>query len=357
LILPIERLTEELKKRLGESGYSLIFTDTGAVTVSEFVLPHQPGRVAILTSGTSGEPKIIEHGWSSIFTMSRVKSREPANWLLTYQPGTYAWWQMVTLLLFRPGEAITIAPERTPVALIEAAMQNRVNAISATPTFWRLVLLQFTIAALRNIPLRQLTLGGEAVDQQILDRLKTQFPETAITHIYASSETGAAVVVHDGREGFPECWLWSETSDPGESAVPQLQIREGMLWIRSPYASQSGWMNSGDVCELRDGRVVVIGRESGTFISVGGAKVPAHEVERVLRAHPDVVWCRVKRRKAPFMGELVAADIVLKSSDKKVSEAELVQHCAAKLSEYMVPRFWQFLESIPVTENLKAELN
>ncbi|MBI3881577.1 MAG: AMP-binding protein [Verrucomicrobia bacterium] len=358
LILPAERLTPELEMRLMERGYALVNLDRRTVVKSAQPVAPKPGRVSLLTSGTTGEPKIVEHTWASLFTMARVKSGRAANWLLTYQPGTYAWWQMVTMALFLPEQALTVTGERTPVALTQAAIANGVTAISATPTFWRMVLLQFSPEELRRVPLRQLTLGGEAVDQAILDRLRAQFPDATLTHIYASSEAGAAIIVRDGREGFPAAWLASENSDAAAAGdSPQLQIRDGLLWIRSPYATQSGWLCSGDLCEMRDGRVIILGREQSSFINVGGAKVPAHEVERVLRSHPAVLWCRVGRRKAPFLGELVAADVVFKSAADRVPDGDLARFCGERLAEHMVPRFWNVLAAIPATNNLKTKLN
>ena len=135
-----------------------------------------------------------------------------------------------------------------------------------------------------------------------------------------------------------------------------MQLRDGMLWIRSPYAANSQWLCTGDVCEIRKGRVVILGREQHSFINVGGAKVAAHEVERVLHSHPAILWCRVGGCKAPLLGELVAADIVLKPANEPVTEADLGQFCGERLAEYMVPRFWNVLSSIPATDNLKSQL-
>jgi acyl-CoA synthetase (AMP-forming)/AMP-acid ligase II len=354
LILPADCLSPEMQTRLTERGYALVDLDSGTFTPAVKKLTPKPGRVSLLTSGTTGEPKIVEHTWDTLFTMARVKSGRTANWLLTYQPGTYAWWQMVTMALFLPEQSLTIASERTPVALTQAAIAHGVTAISATPTFWRMVLLQFLSDDLRALPVRQLTLGGEAVDQPILDRLRAQFPDATLTHIYASSEAGAAIVVRDGREGFPSEWL---SASDVQNDSPQLQIRDGILWIRSPFATQADWMCSGDLCEVRDGRVIILGREQSTFINVGGAKVPAHEVERVLRSHPAVMWCRVGRRKAPLVGELVIADIVFKSPNARVPDAELTRYCGERLAEHMVPRFWNVLAAIPATDNLKTKLN
>ena len=63
-------------------------------------------------------------------------------------------------------------------------------------------------------------------------------------------------------------------------------------------------------------------------------------------AHP-----RVQR-----IAALVVADIVFKSSAGCPSEEELSRFCLANLAEHMVPRLWNVMASIPVTDGLKARL-
>ena len=107
------------------------------------------------------------------------------------------------------------------------------------------------------MPLRQLTLGGEPVDQAILDRLRALFPAARISWIYASSEVGASIVVHDGRAGFPVAWL--DRATPGR---PTLSLRDGELVIASPHhgVGLDGPVRTGDRAQIVDDRVLITGR-------------------------------------------------------------------------------------------------
>jgi len=60
-----------------------------------------------------------------------------------------------------------------------------------------------TATADKGLPVRQITIGGEAVDQVTLDQLRAAFPGARISQIYASTEAGALFAVRDGRAGFP----------------------------------------------------------------------------------------------------------------------------------------------------------
>jgi acyl-coenzyme A synthetase/AMP-(fatty) acid ligase len=60
--------------------------------------------------------------------------------------------------------------------------------------------------------------------------------------------------------------------------------------------------------------------------------------------------------KAPLVGHLAEADVVLRPDHSPLEEATLSEHCAEKLPDYAVPRFWNFLSAIPVQNSLKSSL-
>jgi len=352
-------LTDELRSTLRTEGYVLVDASAGDATTEDEPPRGEAGRVSVVTSGSTGTPKLVPHTWSTLFTMPGV-TPEPRRWLLTYQPGTYAWFQLVTLAMFAPDQHLVVPGEEDPEAILEAGVRGGADAVSATPTFWQYLLVKLGADALRALPARQITLGGEPVGQRVLDTLRSLFPGARVSHIYASSETGAAVVVHDGREGFPAEWLRSSTDDPGASASrPRLYVEDGELWVRSPYASSGpdGWVRTGDEVEIRDGRVVVVGRKGEDRLVVGGRKISRHRVESVLAGHSAVRWCRVRTRSTPT-GAVVAAEVVLDDAADRSSmdrERELTAYANDEgLPDWAVPRLWRFIPEVPIERNRKA---
>ena len=134
------------------------------------------------------------------------------------------------------------------------------------------------------------------------------FPAARVSWIYASSEAGATIAVHDGLAGFPEGWLGRES--PGRAT---LTVDEGELLIASPKRGEGipPVLRTGDRVEVVDGRVLITGRLASDEINVGGAKASASAVRDVLQAHPAVLWAAVRGRKAPIVGSMVTADVVL----------------------------------------------
>jgi acyl-coenzyme A synthetase/AMP-(fatty) acid ligase len=346
------RLSPAVIERFREHGVTLIDGTTGHIMVPAQGNA-QPGRVTVLTSGTTGLLKLIPHSASSLNTFDRVQDLPPNCWFLPYQIGSYAWYQMVMLALFQPKQSLFPGDFNDLMASFEVALeQGVITAISSTPTFWRQALLSIDRNLLTRAPLRSLSMGGEIVDQPILDQLHHLYPQAVIRHIYASSEAGAAIVVSDGKAGFPAHLL------DRDIARINLRVREGRLFVRSPYANRNeaqGWVDTGDLVERRGDRFYFLGRAGNTMINVGGQKAFPPDIEAHLMTHPDVLWARVTARKAPLMGSLPVASVVLaREIPASTAEQILTQYCETGLADYAVPRMWDFPDAIPMRASLKS---
>ena len=355
LVATLSRVDPKMRDELGESGFAIVLASGGKSTVKPARLRRieESGRVWLLTSGSTGRPKRIGHTLESLTT---VHGKQPERvWLNPYSPGTYAWWQVVTISLTMADQHMVVVEPSELDAWPVIAAEHGVTAASGTPTFWRQTLYRDS-QALAKVPFEQITLGGEPVDQAILDQLHDIFPQARISWIYASSEVGASIVVHDGKAGFPKAWLDRQPS-PG-SERPVLSVEGSELVITSPHhgAGLDGPVHTGDRVEIVDDRVLITGRLDSDEINVGGSKVSAGLVRNVLSAHPAVAWARVYARKAPIVGRMVAAEVVLDKSMGPTTDADLVRWCTSRLPDYGVPRRIRILDEIPSKETLKSDV-
>lgn len=354
LLASASRADVAVRQELAQEGFSVVGPDAPRVRASR---EGDPGRLWLLTSGSTGRPKRVAHTLSSLTTVTAAPA--PQRWLCPYSPGSYAWWQLVTLALAHEDHELVVVDPSDLDTWPAAALARGVTAVSGTPTFWRRALLHGG-DDLARLPLRQVTLGGEPVDQAVLDQLAATFPQARVTWIYASSELGASIVVHDGRAGFPVDWL--DRAAPGRVL---LRVVDDQLHVASPHGAHglSGLVATGDRVRVADGRVHVVGRVSGDEINVGGTKVSAGEVRHVLQDHPDVRWARVFPRRAPLVGAVVAAEVVLApgsqarsgAGDQDVTE-RLGTWCRDRLPVAAVPRRVTVLPGIPTTESLKSRV-
>lgn len=352
LVVASGRMEAGLRAELLERGFNIMSGDGTHVDSPATPRPGEHGRLWLLTSGSTGRPKQIGHTLDSLTT---VKGDVPARrWLCPYSPGTYAWWQVVTLSVAHPGQDLVVVDPSRLDGWVDAAIEYAVTAASGTPTFWRQSVMAHR-DRLAQVPLQQISLGGEPVDQAVLDQLGELFPEARISWIYASSEVGASIVVHDGRAGFPVEWLGRQVE-----GRPVVDVADGELVITSPHHGQGleGAVRTGDAVVVEDGRVLITGRVDRDEINVGGSKVSAGVVRGVLQAHPDVAWAHVRGRKSPLVGSLVVAEVVLTSgstTDDGILDA-LGAWCRERLPEYGVPRRIKLLAEIPTKETLKSDV-
>ena len=244
-------------------------------------------KVVLMTSGTTGMAKAASHDLERLVGLIPEERPTAAiRWLLTYHPASFAGFQVVlTALLARA--PVAALSSLSVSALCETAKTFGSTSISGTPTFWRAFLIALA-GEESKVPLLHATLGGEAVDQAILDRLHAHFPAARVSHIYASTEAGAVFAVKDGRAGFPSAWL------TGEQVGVGMRIVEGVLQVQSPrrmagYVSdhaspldREGWLDTGDLVRLDGERVFFEGRRDD-IINVGGQKVRPEEVEALIR--------------------------------------------------------------------------
>lgn len=311
-------------------------------------------RVFMMTSGTTGKPKIAAHTLDSLLARARAglgkDGADQGKWLLTYQPTGFAGIQVILTAALTGGLIVSPA-QRTPAGFYEAAKRWEVTQISGTPTFWRSFLMAAPAGAMS---LRQVTLGGEAADQATLNRVKSAFPDARVTHTYASTEAGVVFAVHDGMEGFPAAWL--DAPRPGA----QLRVRDGFLQIKTQNAMrgyitenaqplmEDGWLATADRCEVRGERAIILGRDDST-INVGGSKVYPLAIEQFLLAQPGVVEARVHGVPNPISGFLVGADVVLEQGvDAGEARPRILAACRENLAGYQVPRVFKIVDAIEV---------
>jgi Acyl-CoA synthetases (AMP-forming)/AMP-acid ligases II len=317
-----------------------------------------PGSITILTSGSTGAPKAARHTWEGIARpIRRMSDGTFPVWLLTYRPQLYAGLQVSLQCLADHGTLVIPDSDMEPRGIVELMVRTGVQYISATPSFWRRLLMFSDGEHLRKVPLRQITLGGEIVDQAVLSKLERVYPAARLVHIYATTELGRCFSVGDGLAGFPARYLDGPLPDGVE-----LKVEDGELLVRSSNAMQmydplsavpsptSDWFFTGDLVDIRGERVIFSGRKSD-MINVAGSKVYPVEVERVILAVPGVADARVYGKASSIAGELVVCDVVAESNvDPKTLREQILSACRAKLTSPQLPRLIKFVDKIELSQ-------
>ena len=315
----------------------------------------------LLTSGTSGIPKIVEHSFAGLTAAMTVGASATAPvWSTFYDIRRYGGLQ-IFLRAMTGGGSMVLSDAGEPVGdFLQRAARLGVTHMSGTPSHWRHAIMSPHAAAIRPAYVR---MSGEIADQAIIDMLQAQYPQAGVAHAYASTEAGVAFPVDDGREGFPAALVDAATGPV------QMKVVDGTLRIRSPGTATryvgpavaplldaEGFVDTGDVVERRGERFYFVGRRGG-IINIGGLKVHPEEVEAVLNRHAAVRMSYVKARKNVITGAIVTAEVVLAADvsgrDEVALKADILQHCHAALPPHKVPAILTFVPSLAVAQSGK----
>ncbi len=152
-----------------------------------------------------------------------------------------------------------------------------------------------------------------------------------------------------------------ERGEPGEIVVRGYNVMAGYLDEPEQTAEAidaDGWLHTGDIGVMdKRGYLDITDRKKDMFI-VGGFNAYPAEIENTLAIHPDVAASAVVGVPDKRLGEVAMAWIV-PSVDADPSEEELRKWCREEMANYKVPRFFQFVEALPLNASgkvLKYEL-
>jgi acyl-coenzyme A synthetase/AMP-(fatty) acid ligase len=313
----------------------------------------------MLTSGTSGVPKIVGHtleGLSGAIVADGPAKGAPPVWATFYDIRRYGGLQIFLRAIIGGGSMVLSEPGE-PVADHVARLRDKaVTRISGTPSHWRKLLMSGAASDFRP---RYVRLSGEIADQAVLDGLSHAFPAASIGHAYASTEAGVGFAVNDGLEGFP-----AEMIGTNRDGV-EMKIEDGSLRIRSTRTAHAyvgrqaaaltdaeGFVDTGDMVERRGDRYHFVGRRGG-IINIGGLKVHPEEIEAIINRHPEVRMSRARSRRSPITGAIVVADVILADGDSASRSdqirSEILADCRASLASHKVPAVIRFVPSLDVT--------
>ncbi|MBU6430143.1 MAG: fatty acid--CoA ligase family protein, partial [Cyanobacteria bacterium REEB65] len=367
VLLPPSRTAAQSDALLGLADPDLLVHDAaGTVTVGERRESKAPADSlaatmwVISTSGTTAAPKLVLHDSRSLTDAIKVTPEGGRfTWGLMYDMSRFAGLQ-VFLQALLGGSRLVLSDAGAPLAAtLERFSLARVNALSASPTLWRKVLMSS-----QALDLEQVTLGGEAADQLILDALRRRFPKARVVHIYASTEAGVGFSVSDGLEGFPAEFVQSPPRGVEVRVSPEgfLELRKshcasGYLGNSDRLLDSEGFIRTGDIVARIGSRFVFRGRANGA-VNVGGDKVMPQEVEAVIRSVVGVDDVAVYGRRNSVSGMVVAAEVVLGTPlRERPADARriILDACRAGLEPFKVPATVDFVPALRVTAAGKVE--
>jgi amino acid adenylation domain-containing protein/non-ribosomal peptide synthase protein (TIGR01720 family) len=345
----------------------------------------------IYTSGTTGKPK------GSLITHRNVVRLFPATeswfgfnqqdvWTLFHSCAfDFSVWEIWGALLY--GGRLVVVPylvSRSPEAFYELLANEQVTVLNQTPSAFRQLIQAEESVGQRDLALRYVIFGGEALEMQSLrpwfERHGDQRPQ--LVNMYGITETTVHVTyrplsqddlisgsvigkpipdlqvyILDGRRqpvpiGVPgEMYVGGAGLARGYLNRPELTA-ERFVADHLSGRPESRLYKTGDLARfLPDRDIEYLGRIDHQ-VKIRGFRIELGEIESVLCQHPAVRGAMVLARvDAPGIKRLVGYVVATPAP----AVTELREHLLKKLPEYMVPASFVFLEKFPLTNNGKID--
>lgn len=304
-------------------------------------------EITIFTSGTTGQPKKVVHNISTLTRNVRRDERYAGQiWAFAYNPTHMAGLQ-VFFQAFENLNTIVNVFEKSRDEIYEQIASKHITHISATPTFYRL-LLPFETPHESVI---RVTLGGEISGQHLYDAIGRIFPNAKINNIYASTEAGSLFAAKG------ECFQLPEASrDKFKIVDDELLIHKSLLGSCESFKFSEDFYHSGDLIEWVDAETGLFRFKSrkNELINVGGYKVNPGEVENAILAIEGVRQALVYGKTNSVLGNVLCADIQLEEGHS-LTELEIKKQLALQLQDFKIPRRIKFVQEISLTRTGKIK--
>lgn len=308
-------------------------------------LQKSTSEITIFTSGTTGQPKKVVHTVETLTRSVRLGEKYQGQiWAYAYNPTHMAGLQVFFQAFENLNTLINVFNKQRS-EVYELIAKYSVTHISATPTFYRL-LLPFEKAYESVI---RVTLGGEKSDQHLYDSIVKIFPSAKINNVYASTEAGSLFAAKGDCFQIPE-----KIRDKFTVVDDELLIHKSLLGRSDSFKFEGDYYHSGDLIEWVD-------KEAGLFrfksrknelINVGGYKVNPGEVEDVISAIDGVKQVLVYGKANSVLGNVLCADIQLEEGSE-LTNVEIKKALASQLQDFKIPRRIKFVEQFELTRTGK----
>lgn len=256
--------------------------------------------------------------------------------------------------------------------IYKLSIANKITGLSLVPSGINIVknLLRKKIKNFIST-VKYFEIGSSSIDYEIKVWLKENFKNKIILHHYGMTEASRSFLrERSNKNDFnaPDTWV----GDILEDCSYKLSIEKndsnsseiGELMIKGPNLFQSytddklnsdklmhGWFRTGDICEIKGGKVYLIGR-SDNQINVGGFKVQAEVLEEIVKQLNSVKDCICIKSKSKIFGESITCVVELKEINNKDNFLANIKNKFKNYPNYYKPEEFIF-EKIRLTENGK----
>jgi fatty-acyl-CoA synthase len=330
--------------------------------------PSRPGRIVLLTSGTTGTPKGAPRPDARSLTIpAAVLERMPMGAeevVVVAPPLFHGTGLLIALLTISLGSELVLRHRFDATQFLDDIERHRASSVCLVPVMLQRVLaLGEAEIRKRDIRsyLRVIFSAGSQLPAEVALEAMDLFGDV-VYNLYGSTEVSVATLatpadIHAAPTsvGKPALGARVRILDEAGHELPQGQTGKIFVGTTTPFEGYTGGehkevvhglMATGDVGHFDSaGRLYVDGRDDEMIVS-GGENVFPREVEELLITHPAVADVAVIGVSDPEFGQRLKAFVVRRDGQEASSE-DLRDFVRENLARYKVPREVVFVDELP----------
>ena len=334
------------------------------------------------TSGTTGFPKGVMLTHHNIVNNARmvgdVMGMTEQDRLLIQVPLFHCFGcVMSTLNCVCHGSAMVILESFDPLKALQAIAAEKCTAVNGVPTMFIAILNHEEFANYPTASLRTGIMAGAPCPVETMNQVRTKMHCSEVVIAFGQTESSPVMTMTrrddpvelrvstvgrllpdiEGRIVDPATNAELPADTQGEIVTRSACVMKG--YYKMPEATRDaidpeGWLHTGDLGEVDpNGYYKVTGRIKDMIIR-GGENIFPKEVEEFLYGHPKVANVQVVGIPDRKYGEQVLAAIQLRSGQTATPE-EFQEFCKGRIARHKIPRYWEFVESFPMTASGKIQ--
>ncbi|KAG7401339.1 hypothetical protein PHYBOEH_001755 [Phytophthora boehmeriae] len=320
------------------------------------------------SSGTTGRPKGVELTARAMYACGILPAYREAE--LKFALGMLPFFHIMATMIFHvtiyKGVTTVILPGFDPETFLSTVVKYKMTKLNLAPplvTFLAKhpVVDKYDISHVTHVGSGGAPLGKE-VEHAVMNRLGIQVLQGyGMTEFAGCATSSYPTAVRDGASGtlHPNTELRVVDLDTGEdlpvNKPGELLFRTPALmkgYYKNPEANrvtftEDGFVRTGDVGYIdEDGFIFIVDRLK-ELIKYKGHQVAPAEVEDVVNSHPKVADSGCVRGFDPASGEEIPKAFVVLKEGETLSEEELMEYVAGKVTGYKRVREVEFIDVIP----------
>ena len=338
----------------------------------------------IYTSGSTGVPKGVmmthENIAAAAGSITTYLDNREDDVILSVLPISFDYGLYQALMAVKVKATLVLEKSFAfPQAIFDRMRSERVTGFPLVPTMAAMILQMRELAPGAFPDLRYITNTAAALPPAHIARLQELFPGVRVYSMYGVTECkrctwlppeelarrpGSVGIAIPGTEAYV-------VDEAGARVDPGVV---GELVIRGPHVMKGYWrdeaatakalrpgpfpwektLHTGDLFHAdADGFLYFVARKDD-IIKSRGEKVAPKEVENVLYALPGIREAAAIGVADPILGQAIKAVVALEPG-ASLSAQDVIRHCGRHLEEFMTPKFVEFRDALPKSDNGKID--